>query len=138
MITKTFFAAALVACYTAQALDLQAEGKRGKKKQKNNNTTDDTRTQGRGGGGNGGGGGGNGGGGGGDDFTGTDLRDFSLNFDDSIWENKAQAPSIPGWFKGATYVAKSREDKMTDLWGMITESATVSAYPWAEFYKVFE
>lgn len=133
MITKTFFAAALVACYTAQALDLQAEGKRGKKKQKNNNTTDDTRTQGRGGGG-----GGNGGGGGGDDFTGTDLRDFSLNFDDSIWENKAQAPSIPGWFKGATYVAKSREDKMTDLWGMITESATVSAYPWAEFYKVFE
>ena len=38
---------------------------------------------------------------------------------------------------GPTYIAKTRQDKMTDLWGMIDEDHTVSELPWERFYKIF-
>lgn len=70
-------------------------------------------------------------------FDGEDRRDFSLNVDWTLSQNKAQAPQVTGWFKGDTYQSKTKEDKLADLWEMITDDDSVSPLPWADFDLVF-
>jgi len=52
----------------------------------------------------------------------------------------ATLPSQTGWFCSATYLAKTKEDKMTDLWGMVLSAGTAqtpAAYMWSDFDDMF-
>ena len=53
------------------------------------------------------------------------------------WANRAQGPEDEGWFKGDIYQAKSRQEKMKDLWGILVPDEDEDEDPmeiyWAEY-----
>ena len=70
-------------------------------------------------------------------YDGVDQRDLTLDADWTLRQNRAQAPEVYGWFKGDTYMAKTRQDKLADLWDMVTDDDTVSPISYADFPLVF-
>jgi hypothetical protein len=58
------------------------------------------------------------------------------------WANRATSPDVRGWFKGDTYLAKSRQEKMVDLWSQIqgdpSEVQPVTPLMWAEFDEMLK
>ena len=51
---------------------------------------------------------------------------------------RAKGPEDLGWFKGSTYKAKGRYEKMYDLWQMVTEDTSGPREPyWSEFPLAF-
>lgn len=66
-----------------------------------------------------------------------DLRNFSLPLNLTSWEDQALNPTQLGWFKGQTYQAKTRQDKMIDLWGQVVANQTMAPYDWKNFDTLF-
>ena len=58
------------------------------------------------------------------------------------WANRATGPDVRGWFKGDTYQAKSRREKMADLWGQIEGDSSVTQpvtpLMWANFDEMLK
>ena len=53
------------------------------------------------------------------------------------WE-RAEGPDDLGWFKSSTYLAKTRQMKMLDLWGKVMEDTSGPREPyWAEMPRIF-
>ena len=51
---------------------------------------------------------------------------------------RAQNVDEVGWFRGSTYQGKTRQDKMTDLWGKVIEDTSgPKAFMWKHFDEAF-
>ena len=53
------------------------------------------------------------------------------------WNDDAFEPEDIGYFSTDLYLDKSPEDKMADLWQMVTADTTVLDYYWADFTALF-